>query len=73
MADDARVVLSSSGIKQLNKGKKRKVNPSEWKDNKRKQLRAAGQEYMTRKGVLVPAKQAPNSVSGITFYVTILA
>lgn len=65
------VVLSPAGLKSLNKGKKRKANITEWKDNKRRILRQTGKGYVTRKGQEKPGKQGPLLVSGKKLYVIV--
>lgn len=71
MEEVARVSVSFCGEKQLNKGRKRKINISEWKDNKRKALRNSGKEYVSRKGTVVPGKVPPNNVSRKRLYQTL--
>lgn len=65
MADDKKLQLTNSAEKRLNKGRRRKIRISEWKDNKNKALRNAGNPYKSRKGYLVPGKGASQKVSGI--------
>lgn len=43
--------------------RKRKSNPSEWKDNKRKILKDAGKAYETRNGKPKQEKMSSNCVS----------
>lgn len=38
------------------RGKKRKSTPSSWKRNIRKTARCKGEEYLTSKGNLIPAR-----------------
>ncbi|KAJ4435948.1 hypothetical protein ANN_18571 [Periplaneta americana] len=56
MTEVVKQAVSISAEKQLNKGRKRKINIHEWKDNKNKALRNAGKPYMSRKGHFVPGK-----------------
>lgn len=42
------------------RGKKRKSTPSTWKRNERKTARCKGEEYITSKGITVPAKTIGN-------------
>ncbi|KAJ8883009.1 hypothetical protein PR048_014848 [Dryococelus australis] len=58
MADEEMLLLSGSTEKQLNKGRRRKIRPSEWTDNKNKALRNAGKPFRNRKGTFVPGKCA---------------
>lgn len=50
-------------IKKVNHGRKRKINLDNWNDFKRKQLKDSGKEYVTRKGIVVPKKSVPETVS----------
>ncbi|KAJ8867271.1 hypothetical protein PR048_031070 [Dryococelus australis] len=58
MADEETLLLSGSEEKLLNKERRRKIQLSEWKDNKNKALRNAGKPYRNRKGTFVPGKCA---------------
>nr|CAD7407062.1 unnamed protein product [Timema poppensis] len=60
MADQSTVSLTSSAEKKLNKGRRRKLSISEWKDNRRKALRNSGSPYISKMNVPVPGKLPSN-------------
>ena len=68
---DASVSLSSCDIKTLNKGRKRKIEPSQWKQNVKKKCRNNGKLYLSKSGQLVPEKRASEQVSETTLYINI--
>lgn len=65
------VRVSSSGLNDLNKGKKRKIDVMNRKDCKRKILKDAGQPYISRRGKAVSGKPGPSQVCGTTCFVQI--
>jgi len=61
MSSQTQSIKSKKGIKKLKSTKKRKVgNKDEWKDKAAKIKKDAGQEYVSRDGVLRPAKDPPS-------------
>lgn len=58
--------LSPRDLENLNSGKKRSLNVSEWKDKKQKRLRNCGLEYTNNRGQgkLIPAKELPVTAKG---------
>ncbi|KAJ8703712.1 hypothetical protein PYW08_016966 [Mythimna loreyi] len=60
MANDMSVVLTKGSQNKMNKVRKRKINMQEWKDIKRKRARDHGEEYISKRGVHVPAKIPPS-------------
>ncbi|KAJ4433927.1 hypothetical protein ANN_16245 [Periplaneta americana] len=63
MAEVGKQAVSFSAEKQLNKGRKRKINIHEWKDDNNKALRNAGKPYMSRKEYFVSGKCVSESFS----------
>ena len=68
MAESHALNITPGALKQLNKGRKRRLNVESWSDIARKISRNAGKQYVGRNGVHRRAKVAPNTVRGITLY-----
>lgn len=63
------VRLSTSGLNDLNNGKRRKIFITNRKDYKRKILKDAGEPYISRRGKAISGKPEPSEVGGTTCYV----
>lgn len=63
MADAGTVKLSPHAIKHLNRGKKTRVNVSQWKVHVRKRKRDRGEEYISSRNKRVCALLPPSEVS----------
>lgn len=63
MADEESVLLTTSAVNTLNKGRKRKINILKWKRNDNKYKRNTGQPYLDYKKRPVTGKIPSYQVS----------
>jgi hypothetical protein len=65
MEDKSQEEVLPGSLKELNSGRKRRINMDPRKDIKRKKLKDAGKTHKTWKGKKIDAKYPSKQVSGI--------